>query len=62
MHLLNTTGNINKYWEVVGALRYDYFSDGRISRLTPKVSARYQPIKKPKMFDSVMAWASVHQH
>ena len=37
--------NINKYWEVVGALRYDYFSDGRISRLTPKVSARYQPIR-----------------
>ena len=36
--------NISPKWEVVGALRYDYFSDGRISRLTPKVSARYQPI------------------
>ena len=36
--------NINPKWEVVGALRYDYFSDGHISRLTPKVSARYQPI------------------
>lgn len=36
--------NISKQWEVVGALRYDYFSDGRISRLTPKVSARYQPV------------------
>ena len=40
--------NINKYWEIVGALRYDYFSDGHISRLTPKVSARYQTNKKPK--------------
>ena len=36
--------NISPKWEVVGALRYDYFSDGRISRLTPKVSARYQPV------------------
>ena len=36
--------NISRQWEVVGALRYDYFSDGRISRLTPKVSARYQPV------------------
>lgn len=31
-------------WEVVGALRYDWFSDGSISRVTPKISARYQPI------------------
>lgn len=30
-------------WEVVGALRYDYFSDGSHSRLTPKLSASYQP-------------------
>ena len=30
-------------FEVVGALRYDYFSDGRMSRVTPKISARYQP-------------------
>ena len=36
--------NINDKWEVVGALRYDYFSDGRTSRVTPKLSARYQPI------------------
>lgn len=36
--------NASKYWEVVGALRYDYFSNGRTSRLTPKVSVRYQPI------------------
>lgn len=29
-------------WELVGALRYDYFSDGADSRVTPKLSARYQ--------------------
>lgn len=33
--------NITRRLEVVGALRYDYFSDGKMSRLTPKVSARY---------------------
>ncbi|QUB94440.1 TonB-dependent receptor [Prevotella denticola] len=37
--------NVNRQWEAVGALRYDYFSDGRISRLTPKVSVRYQPVR-----------------
>ena len=36
--------SINKVWEIVGALRYDYFSDGRTSHLTPKLSARYQPV------------------
>ena len=36
--------NINEQWEAVGALRYDYFSDGHISRVTPKISLRYQPI------------------
>jgi len=30
-------------WELVAALRYDYFSDQRHSRLTPKLSARYRP-------------------
>lgn len=35
--------NISPQWELVGALRYDYFSDGDHSRLTPKLSARYQP-------------------
>ena len=30
--------------EVVGALRYDYFSDGRMSRVTPKISALYKPL------------------
>lgn len=35
--------NINRRWEAVGALRYDYFSAGSLSRLTPKLSLRYQP-------------------
>ena len=35
--------NISQQWEAVGALRYDYFSDGSLSRLTPKLSLRYQP-------------------
>lgn len=33
---------INDHWEVVGAGRYDYITDGNQSRLTPKLSARYQ--------------------
>ena len=37
--------NITEQWELVGALRYDYFSDGGDSRLTPKLSARYQPVR-----------------
>ena len=37
--------NVSRQWEAVGALRYDYFSDGRISRLTSKVSVRYQPVR-----------------
>lgn len=37
--------NVSRQWEAVGALRYDYFSDGRISRLTPKVSVHYQPVR-----------------
>lgn len=36
---------INPIWEVVTALRYDYFSDGTTSRLTPKVSIRHTPVK-----------------
>lgn len=35
--------NIDEQWEMVGALRYDYFSQGHLSRLTPKLSLRYQP-------------------
>lgn len=36
--------NISPQWEMVGALRYDYFSDGKLSRLTPKYNVRYKPI------------------
>ncbi len=35
---------VSPKWEVVGALRYDYFSDGKNSQLTPKVSARYKAL------------------
>lgn len=35
---------ITPRWELVAALRYDYHSDSRDSRLTPKLSARYQPL------------------
>ncbi|MDE5842776.1 MAG: TonB-dependent receptor [Muribaculaceae bacterium] len=38
--------SLNKKWEVVGTLRYDYFSDGRHSHFTPKVSARYTPLNQ----------------
>lgn len=34
---------IDDKWEVVGAARYDYFSRGDISRVTPKISGRYRP-------------------
>jgi len=37
--------NITDRWEVVSALRYDYFSDGDESRVTPKLTARYQPLR-----------------
>ncbi|MDE6151735.1 MAG: TonB-dependent receptor, partial [Prevotella sp.] len=36
---------INKLWEVVGAMRYDHFSDGGMSRATPKLSVRYNPLR-----------------
>ncbi len=35
---------INNRWELVGALRYDYLSDSRDAHVTPKLTARYQPI------------------
>ena len=31
-------------WEIVSALRYDHFSDGNDTRITPKVTVRYQPL------------------
>ena len=36
--------NISDQWELVSAIRYDYFSDGSESRVTPKLSARYKPL------------------
>lgn len=35
---------INDRWEAVGAVRYDYFSDGGNNRVTPKVNVRYEPL------------------
>lgn len=37
--------SISSHWELVSALRYDYFSSGHHSRLTPKLSALYQPLR-----------------
>lgn len=34
---------IDPRWEVIGALRYDYYSDNHDSHVTPKVSVRYKP-------------------
>lgn len=31
-------------WEAVAALRYDWLSEGNVSRATPKVSVRYRPV------------------
>ncbi len=42
---------INPRWELVGALRYDYISDGNQSRLTPKFSMRYN-ILMPEQDDA----------
>lgn len=36
--------HINRKWEAVGALRYDYFSDGNESHLTPKLNLCYKPL------------------
>lgn len=33
-----------KWLEMVGALRYDYFSEGKYSRLTPKLNICYKPL------------------
>ena len=35
---------LNNQWEIVGALRYDYFSDGSESHLTPKLNVCYKPL------------------
>ena len=34
---------VNDKFEAVGALRYDWFSDGAMSRVTPKITLRYKP-------------------
>ena len=34
---------ISDKWEAVGAVRYDYFSDGKDSHLTPKINLCYKP-------------------
>lgn len=36
---------LNDQWELVGALRYDYFSDGKNSHLTPKLNVCYKPLR-----------------
>lgn len=33
-------------WEVVSAIRYDYFSDGKHSHFTPKLSVRFTPDRR----------------
>ena len=35
---------LNSRWEFVGALRYDYFSDHHLQRVTPKLSVRHTPL------------------
>lgn len=37
--------NISRRWEIVTALRYDYFSDHHQQRLTPKISIRHTPLE-----------------
>lgn len=32
-------------WEIVAALRYDHFCSGQLSRLTPKLNLRYEPLQ-----------------
>ncbi len=36
---------INDKWELVGAIRYDYFSDGDMSHFTPKLNVCYKPLR-----------------
>ncbi len=39
-------GELSPIWELVAALRYDYFHDNSsLSRLTPKISIRHTPLK-----------------
>lgn len=34
---------ITRIWELVGGLRYDYFSEHQLSHLTPRLNLRYNP-------------------
>ena len=36
---------ITPKWEVVGAVRYDYYTDSHKGRVTPKISLRYKPLR-----------------
>ena len=36
---------ITDKWEAVGAVRYDYFSEGKYSQVTPKVNLCYKPLR-----------------
>ncbi len=40
---------VNERWEIVGAARYDWFSEGRLSRVTPKISACYSPVRSLRL-------------
>lgn len=37
---------ITPSWEVVGAVRYDYISEGSLSRVSPRLSVRYNPSRR----------------
>lgn len=37
---------LNDKLEIVGAMRYDYFSDGSQSNVTPKINLRYRPTRR----------------
>ena len=36
---------LSTQWEVVAALRYDQLSDGQVSHLTPRLNARFRPVR-----------------
>lgn len=36
---------LSSQWEFVGALRYDYLTEGHLSHLTPRLNVRYAPLQ-----------------
>lgn len=36
---------LSSQWEFVGALRYDYLTEGHLSHLTPRLNVRYAPLR-----------------